>query len=624
MLNIIFLAFLTIISFGVGYKVLKLFRIKLDNSLERFVFSSGIGLGIISYLTLLLAVLELLYKWACLLLLFLLLIISLWGIWRNKDLFSTFKRKIPRSIRLEKAYIFEYCLIIILFFYILLCFLYSLAPPVDWDSLVYHLSIPKIWIQNHKAIHIPYINQSENHLTTENIFTLGMIILNNETFPCLLIWLTSLWLILAIYSLCLRYLSPRTGILAMSAFYCTPFISWLSSRPMVDIPYILYAFLGFYAFFKYLYSKDLNMLLLSGIMSGFSASCKQFGVIPFIALFLIISIIEIKKRNNIINGLNHIFLFSLLFLLIIAPWIIKCYINTGEFFSTWHSGALLLLGQAEKTELELPSIWNKIGYILRSTTNIPEFILIGNLFYRSPSGSLWSPGIFMMAFLPCLIFLRKTDRIIKYMLIYSIVVISVSAILPYPSRNIRLIGCILPVVFISCSYIVYRLLNDYESIAKYIKVLIVISVLFNIIPVVKWTYAGLPIVFKMENKIEYLDRRIKIGSALEYVNKNLSDNDRILSLEQRVFYFEKPYTTILTIIDLILKDSMMDEPRCDISKLIERLKSEKITHLFSNDNYVNTGYGYLPKDLMPYLELIYSKNLVYVYKINLPNNVPTN
>ena len=296
-LNIIFLTFLTLISFGVGYKVLKLFRINLDNSLERFVFSSGIGLGIISYLTLLLAVLGLLYKWACLLLLFLLLIISLWGIWRNKSLFSTFKRKIPGSFRLERAYIFEYCLIIILFFYILLCFLSSLAPPIDWDSLVYHLSIPKIWIQNHKAIHIPYINQSENHLTTENIFTLGMIILNNETFPCLLIWLTSLWLILAMYSLCLRYLSPRIGILAMSAFYCTPFISWLSSRPMVDISYILYAFLGFYDFFKYLYSKDLNMLLLSGIMSGFSASCKQFGVIPFIALFLIISIIEIKKET---------------------------------------------------------------------------------------------------------------------------------------------------------------------------------------------------------------------------------------------------------------------------------------------------------------------------------------
>ena len=196
--------------------------------------------------------------------------------------------------------------------------------------------------------------------------------------------------------------------------------------------------------------------------------------------------------------------------------------------------------------------------------------------------------------------------------------------MPEYHRSIRFIGCILPAVFISCSYIVYRLLNDYESIAKYIKVLIVLSVFFNIIPISKWTYASLPIVFKVENKIEYLDRRIKIGSALEYVNKNLNDNDRILSLEQRVFYFEKPYTTILTIIDLILKDSMMDEPHCDISKLIERLKSEKITHLFSNNNYINTGYGYLPKELIQYLELVYSKNLVYVYKINFPNNVPTN
>ncbi|MGB9596820.1 MAG: glycosyltransferase family 39 protein, partial [Candidatus Poribacteria bacterium] len=360
MLNIIFLFFLALISFGIGNKILRLFKVYLDNSLERFVFSFGIGLGVVSYLTFLLAVLGLLYKWLCLLLLFLLLVISLWGIWKNKGIFSQYKRKIPRSFKLEKAYIFEYCLLIILSLYILLCFLSALAPPIDWDSLVYHLPIPKIWIQNHKAIYIPYIVHSARHLAIQTIYALGMVILENDTIPCMIIWMSSLWLILCVYTFCRRYLSPKAGILAMSALYCTPFITAITCKPLVDVPYICYAFLAFYAFYKYVQSNNYKLLLLSGVLSGFSAASKQFGMISFVALFLLLILVELK-RKSFIKKLKYIFLFGFLFVLIIAPWIVRCYIYTGEFFNSSHGGTLLLVGQEEKTKLKVYSAWSKIG-----------------------------------------------------------------------------------------------------------------------------------------------------------------------------------------------------------------------------------------------------------------------
>ncbi|MGB9596818.1 MAG: hypothetical protein ACPL7B_11100, partial [Candidatus Poribacteria bacterium] len=250
--------------------------------------------------------------------------------------------------------------------------------------------------------------------------------------------------------------------------------------------------------------------------------------------------------------------------------------------------------------------------------------VIDNIFYRSLSRTLWSPGIFLLAFVPCLILLKKADKIIKYIFIYVLAVILVYAIIPDEERNLRYVACILPCLFIAGAYTVYRLLYDYEAIAKYIKILIILSAFFNIIPIAKWTYAGLPIILKMESKTEYLDRREKFGSAIEYVNKNLGDDDKIFSVEQRTFYYDKPYTTLKIIKDLIFTDPNTKEIIGDISKIIERLKSEKVTHLLANENYANTGFGYLPKELEQFLIPIYNKNRVYVYKFNFPNNTSIN
>jgi hypothetical protein len=110
----------------------------------------------------------------------------------------------------------------------------------------------------------------------------------------------------------------------------------------------------------------------------------------------------------------------------------------------------------------------------------------------------------------------------------------------------------------------------------------------------------------IETKESYLDRRTYIYSAVQYANNNLADTDRVLSMDYRGYYFDKPYATIHTI-----KDVINDTP-----KLIERIKSEGITHLFTNENYDNTGYKPLPDELRKSLKLVYTKNNVYLYKFD--------
>jgi hypothetical protein len=216
-------------------------------------------------------------------------------------------------------------------------------------------------------------------------------------------------------------------------------------------------------------------------------------------------------------------------------------------------------------------------------------------------------GIFMLAFIPCLALLKNIDKNVKYMLIYSIGgALLFTILMSKDSRQARFLAPVLPCLFIVGAYTAYRLMNDYKVLSKYIQIIIILSIFFNVIPIAKRAYDGLPVVFGMETKEHYMDRKIYIYSAVEYANKNLSDNDKLLTIDPRGYYFDKPYATKKTIGDVI--DNM--------PKLLERLKAERITHLFCNENYSNTGYQLLPKELKSYIKLIYRKNNVYLYKFD--------
>ena len=613
MINFIFLFFLALISFGVGNKVIKLFKYRFDGFLEGLIFSIGLGLGIVSYLVFLLAAVGLLYRWSCFLLLVLLLPIALWNVWKAGNI-SFIKQKLRRIRQLRNLSFFEYSLLAILFIYILLCLLSSLAPPIDWDSLVCHLSIPKLWIKNHRAIHIPHIIASEYHLATENLYVLGMILASDIT-ACMIIWLYSLLITLAVFAFCRKYFSAKVGILAASALYCTPLFSAISSRPMVDISTAYYSFLGFYAFFVYLKSDNRKMLLLGSVMSGLAAACKHLGAIPFMVLFILVTIVEIKRRKSLITSFKYIILFGFVFLLVLTPWFAKSYVYTGKIINTWHPGALALLGQKD---LKILTGYEKI---LKYGYKLLRFLLIDYVFERSASKTLWSPGIFIMAFVPCLVFLKNVDKKIKYALIYSIMIILFQAVISQKFRFIRYMAPALIWLFICGSYTAYRLMKEFKALNKIIQVLIILSVSFNIIPIAKWTYQSLPVTFGMETKEDYIDRRIRIYSVIDYANKNLDENAKIFITDRRGYYFDKPYVTKTVIFDnpLAAKYKINDADE-DIPRLLRKLKQKGVTHLFCNGNYPNTSFEIMPEELKEYMKLVYSKGRVSLYEFVFPTN----
>ncbi|MGQ9611128.1 MAG: ArnT family glycosyltransferase, partial [bacterium] len=569
------------------------------------------GLSIISYLTLSLALIGALYKWSCLILLSLLTPIAIWGLYNEKNIIFSVYEKIRLLFPLKRQHIFEYFILSALFISIILCLIISLAPPTDFDSLVYHLSIPKIWIQNHKAIYIPYISQSVYHLTIETLFALGML-LSSDISANLIIWSYSILFVLALISLSIRYFSIKIGLLASLAAYITPLFGFIANKPMVDLPSTFYALLSVYAFLMYMDSDKRSLLAISAITASLGAACKHSGLVPFAVLFFWVVLTEIKRRKISFISFSNVALFFLIFVLILSPWFVRSYIYTGKIISTRIADTgyfvNLIGGKTSHPHNFIDHIrsWSEN----HSFHDLMKFLFIETLIQGSPySLKRWCIGAFVLAFVPCLALARKSpDKRIKYLLAYSIAGLVLHYCIDKPTiigvSDARTAAPVYTGLFISGAYAVYWLLNNFLSLKRYIQVVVILSSIFNIIlSYYTSSIDRFSIVIGIETRDKYLERKTGgMYNIMKYANENLGDNVKILTMDPRGYHFDKPY--------IIMRYGKIEK----VTELVEKLKADGITHVFFNNNASNTGFFSLPDELRAYMELLQSKNNVYLYR----------
>lgn len=605
-LDITFISILVLISFTIGRRIFYLFKIQFKSFLEEFAFSVGIGLGFVGYLILFLGLVGLLYNWSCLLLLIILLCFALWELIKSKpDIIEVYHKL---QVFLKNCNQFERILLVIIFFTIILIFTACLAPPMDLDSLVYHLSIPKLWIQNHKIVYIPYILSSEFPLTIETLYTLGMI-LTDDVSTGLIIWMYSVLFILSIFSFCKEHFSVKVGILASSAYCCIPLFGSLSVRTLIDIATAYYAFLGLYAFLRYLESDDFKWLVLCSAVSGISASTKHSGMIPFVVLAISIAIVELKRRRLSVQSFKRIIICYVVFFAIPLPWYIKSFINTGNptviYFTNIFGGRNLLPDDMSNTIITWRSSYGYRPELMKFLVSPIKLLL--KSFFIGPR--YWLLGPFASVFVPLLIITKNISKVIKYLLAYSFGLLILYSIV---TDQTRLAIPAFTGLFIVGSYSTYQILDKFYKIKRLVQFVIIISFIINMIPLLQDVSEKIPNAIGLETRDQYLERRVDVYSAIDYANRNLEDNVKILGLDPRGYHFNKPYVIGATIFQGYIR---FDEIN-DLPQLLGMLKSYGITHILAKDSVAKSVIPFWDK-LKPRMTLLYSNKGNQLYKLNI-------
>jgi len=215
-------------------------------------------------------------------------------------------------------------------------FVSVLAPSdmAEWDSLAYHLAVPKIWLQAGHIVPITFIHQSNFPLAVDNLYIWGLL-WGAEAGAKAFTLAFQIYGILAVFGLARQAYGEIAGWWAALAWSTIPAVMWLSGTAYIDIQNGLYAGLGILFAAMLIRELAAPYAWLSGIMLGLAAGSKYTG---FETLFAVAAVIvvaslmtaKLQTPNSKLQAPKSLVVVSGLALLIASPWYIKNVVWTGN------------------------------------------------------------------------------------------------------------------------------------------------------------------------------------------------------------------------------------------------------------------------------------------------------
>lgn len=344
-------------------------RLVYHSLLERIVLSAGLGLGILSLVTFGLGLAGLLYGWL------------FWLLLAGAGLLL-----LPEFLRLGHALrraswprpqgAWPVFLTIFVGATLLLVLLLALTPPIEWDSLTYHLAGPERYLRAHRFTHEFDIYYLFFPSFAEMLFTLGMG-LKGDVVARLLHFGYLLLSVGAVGAFAARHWTDdgrRVGLLAVALFLSIPTALQIAAWSYVDLALAFYTFAGVYSLLNWFESREAEpdgqgqrpagrgWLVVAGLFAGASMSIKYTGATSLLMIEAVLFWWLVRRRLPLRHWLGAAAAVGVLAVAVAAPWYIKNVVVTGnplyplvwggphwnEISTRW----LLVLGE-EKSLLDL-------------------------------------------------------------------------------------------------------------------------------------------------------------------------------------------------------------------------------------------------------------------------------
>jgi hypothetical protein len=151
--------------------------------------------------------------------------------------------------------------------------IHAAAPEIQYDSVYYHLYLPRQWVETGRVAPTPIIIQSFYYLGAETLYAV-MMMLGGAEAAKLLSFSVALLCCLAVYCLGREVAGASHGILAAMLFAFAPLVGWEASTTYVELFVAAYCTLSLCAVLRAYPSEDLRWFFIAGLCAGFAISAK--------------------------------------------------------------------------------------------------------------------------------------------------------------------------------------------------------------------------------------------------------------------------------------------------------------------------------------------------------------
>jgi 4-amino-4-deoxy-L-arabinose transferase-like glycosyltransferase len=413
------LGFAGFVLYG-GLAVGRLFLAKLDgpeslSSIEAGLFSTALGLAVLSLATLVLGLTGLLRP------IWLALLVGAFLVgshrWWGEPMVGTVsgKRKLHdwwrQSSALERAAV---CMVLLI---TLGSLLQTLSPPWSFDALVYHLAAPKQYLQAGRLVFLPRVWQADGPMGIEMLFTLGLAMGSAPVARTLHLVLTGL-LVASAYAFARRFLDGDRAKWAALILLGIPILPLWGSIANIDSGWALYEFLALYSIICWVVYGERSWLILGALLAGFSLQTKYLALAGCATAAGLVAYHGLRSSTR---SLRPVLLFTAIAGLVGSPWYVLNLIRTGNpvfpfLFggSGWGGDRLAYLmtflgsfgPDAKLASLPLAPIWlytrHELYASFMSSLEYPSFLFplcILLFFTRPPKALRWLAAAATIRFL---------------------------------------------------------------------------------------------------------------------------------------------------------------------------------------------------------------------------------
>ena len=533
----------------------------------------------------------------------------------------------------------------------------SYVPPVSRDALIHHLAIPKLYLKHGGIYEIPRAIFSYYPMNLDLLYVIPLYF-GNDIIPKYIHFTFALLTAWLVFSYLRKRIDVYYGLLGALFFLSIPIIVKLSITAYVDLGLVFFSFAALFYFLKWIENRfRLRYLIISAISCGLALGTKYNGLIVFFLLTLFVPFIysRFSREQGVpaYKGIGHSAVFFMLAFLIFSPWMIRNYIWTGNpvypLYQTWLGSKK---GDSDEHSIERPQESSTV-VAEKSKGPFGHFLIRKILFKESwwetaiiPiriffQGQDDNPKYFdgrlnpLLFIFPFFAFYRiknnpsELQREIKILFAFAILFL-LFAFFMMDMRIRYITPIIAPLVILSVFGLnkIYRFeKKEYSETSRKIRIgLVFMLVCFMLFLnaryiVEQFRYiAPLSYISGRVGRDEYIEKYRPEYAAMQYANKNLSDNTRIFG----IFLGSRGYYSDREIIFFNVKSFQKTIGNAvSAEMLLNDFKKKGITHLiigfdlfnrWVNINIDERGKKILGNFIKNHLHLLFSKGRYGLYK----------
>jgi 4-amino-4-deoxy-L-arabinose transferase-like glycosyltransferase len=196
----------------------------------------------------------------------------------------------------------------------------AVAPPFEYDELVYHLGAPAEYIKAGRILALPHNFYSDLPQLTEMLYLLAMVV-RSDIAAKLLHWSFGILAATATYAVAARFWTRRTAMTAAAFFYCLPFVQDLSQTARIDLATTFFSVLAMGGLL--VTGASDGYLWLSALAAGGAVATKW----PAVAVVLLPAIVYVLVvRRGVLAAAGY----GLVACCCVVPWAVKNWLCTGN------------------------------------------------------------------------------------------------------------------------------------------------------------------------------------------------------------------------------------------------------------------------------------------------------